>query len=307
MKDWRQMWELLGARKDFRGDWVGDPTLNRLGLHPARIALADLCLALRRRQLRPPRDAAGDLARDGVVVIPDFLPPAQFHRVRAEVTAVLARLEQSQPPRSRGERGFGDRHPFAGGFDRYDGGTLNRFVDIDSDSLPATAEAIRSRELAELCAYAAGFRHRPDRFWLYQTVHGDEGANPDIQKVLHKDTFHSAIKLWLYLDDVAFDDGPFVYVPGSHKMTRARLRWEYQRARAASAPDARRKGGAFRIADDELAGLGLPAPVSYPCARNTLVLADVRGFHRRGHAVPGARRVAIYANLRKWPFSPVAY
>ncbi|WP_428267622.1 phytanoyl-CoA dioxygenase family protein [Haliangium sp.] len=302
------MLEILGSRKDFGGRWVGSPTLNRLGLHPARIALSELCLRARRRQLKPlgTPDWLATLRREGVVVWPDFLASDFFEAVRAEVVAHMDELEQAVPLPRGTVRGFGPRRPFEGGFDRFDGGTLNRFAPITEITTPFAASAVRDPRLAALSSVAAGFRHRPGRYWLYQTVHGDEDRVPDLQKVLHRDTFHPTVKLWLFLDDVREEDGPFVYVPGSHRMSAARLRWEYQHALAASAPGAR-KGGAFRISEAEVAELGLPAPRSYPVRANTLVVADVHGFHRRGDARPGARRLALYASLRKWPFAPVAY
>ena len=47
---------------------------------------------------------------------------------------------------------------------------------------------------------------------------------------LHADTFHPTAKFWLFLDDVGIEDGPFAYVPGSHKLTPERLAWEHEQA-----------------------------------------------------------------------------
>ncbi len=305
----REILAIFGPRKDFRGPVLGNPTLHRLGLHPARIALSDLCLTLRRRQT-PTGDIAtwaNTLRRDGIVVLENFLPQTQFAAVRAEAQERIRTLaERNRPPKCQ-SRGFGPRLPFDGGFDRYDGGTLNRFVHIDESLTPHCHRAVRDSALTQLISFASGFRHRPQRFFIYQTVHGEERANPDIQKQIHRDTFHSTIKLWLFLDDVTHDDGPFMYTPGSHRMDRRRYAWEYHKAQAVSSREGRLRGGAFRIAADELTAMGLRPPQPYPLRGNTLVLADVRGFHRRGDAPAGAARLSIYASLRQWPFSPVAY
>ena len=306
----RAFLEIFGPRKDFGGRGVGNPTLNRLGLHPARIAVCNALLGLRRAQvaaLGRPRDLA-HLHRDGILVIPDFLPSDLYEQTRAEAHRHLDDLARDTPLPVPEQRGFGARRPFAGGFDRFDGGTLNRYAVIDRASTPACATAIRHPALVRLARAATGFRHRPGRFLLYQTVHGeDENAFPDIQKVLHKDTFHSAIKLWLFLDPVTLADGPLTYVPGSHKMTRERYRWEYERANAAARPDTRDKGGAFRVTAAELERMKMPPPRRYPVAGNTLIIADVRGFHCRSPATPGARRLSLHASLRMWPFSPIPY
>lgn len=306
----RDIFEILGPRKDFGGRWIGNTTLNRLGLHPARIAVSNVLLRLRRAQIAPlgGPEALTRVARDGVAVIPDFLPRDLHERTRAEAHRRMDAIARERPLPEPEQRGFGARRPFTGGFDRFDGGTLNRYVAIDRDNTPACAAAIRDANLVRLSSAAAGFRHRPGRFWIYQTVHSkDEEAFPDIQKVLHKDTFHSAIKLWLYLDPVTEADGPLVYVPGSHKMTPERYRWEYERAKVASDSGTRDKGGAFRVTRAELDEMKLPEPQSYPVSANTLIVADVQGFHCRGPGTPGARRLSLYASLRQWPFSPVAY
>ena len=38
------------------------------------------------------------------------------------------------------------------------------------------------------------------------------------------------MKAWLFLQDVGPADGPFSYVPGSHRLTPERLAWERKRS-----------------------------------------------------------------------------
>jgi hypothetical protein len=118
------------------------------------------------------------------------------------------------------------------------------------------------------------------------------------------------MKFWFYFKPVTLEEGPFVYVPGSHKLTRSRLEWEQDKALIASQSRfslKRRTDGSFRIEEAELAQLDLPAPMAMPVEGNTLVIADTLGFHRRGDGVPGSRRVSIYGNKRPWPFLPIPY
>lgn len=302
---WREALDVVGARKDFTGRVLGSPRLNRLGLHPARIVLSELCVSARRLPLRLRYGALpSTFHRDGVLVAEAFLPADVFAAVRNEARARAQEIAKRHPRPRRIARGFGAQRPFEGGFDRFDGGTLNRFVAIDALT-PLAARAIRDPRLSALSAMSAGALPRPERFWIYETIHGDEAAAPDLQKELHRDTFHSTIKLWLFLEDVRPEDGPFEYVVGSHRPTRSRLRWEHAQACARTSPEHPRRGGAFRIDEAELASLGLGPPRPLPVPANTLVLADTRGFHRRGHAPEGASRLAIYANLRTPPFSPI--
>lgn len=293
---------ILSSVKSFENKWIGHSTLNRYGLHPARIALADASTQARRLALGARREASlRELERDGVVVLPNFLAQEHFEQVRAEVSSALDRAEQKRSVVSVGDRGFGPKRHFEGGFDRWDGDTLNRYLFIDGSHPHTRATA---DEVMKLAATAVGVRAHASRVHVYQTVHGRDAKNSDNQKQLHRDTFHSALKFWLFLEDVKPEQGPFVYVKRSHRMTLARYRWEYERAELASQA---KSGGSFRIGVDELEQLGLEPPVPIPVSANTLVLADVRGFHRRGDAFAGARRVALYANIRPNPFVPVPY
>ena len=148
----------------------------------------------------------------------------------------------------------------------------------------------------------------PRKLDVYLTVHGRESSTPDLQKELHRDTFFRALKFWYFIRPVLAQDGPFEYVPGSHRLSPIRLRWEQATADAAIAhrldPDV---SGSFRIQDGMLEDLGLPAPVSITCPANTLVLADVFGFHRRGQALPGRERLALYGWNRPYPFLPITW
>ncbi|ACY17063.1 phytanoyl-CoA dioxygenase family protein [Haliangium ochraceum] len=299
---------ILSADKSFADPWIGDPTLNRLGLHIARLATSEAIARARARLARGwhrQPEAVATLRRDGVVALRQFSDASSFAALRAEAQARVSEIERAHPPAPSRDRGFGPRRPFDGGFDRYDGSTLNRFIALDPERTPALWQFAQSEALQRLCASAIGMRSKPAQIWLYQTIQGDERGNPDQQKRLHRDTFQPAVKFWYFLGEVRSEDGPFSYVPGSHRLSRARLRWEHERACALSTRRTRNLGGALRIGEDELDQLALPAPQRYPVPANTLLMANVRGFHRREDAAAGARRLALYASLRPSPFVPV--
>ena len=132
-------------------------------------------------------------------------------------------------------------------------------------------------------------------------------ARPIRQNILHADTFHATVKAWLFLTDVAEDDGPFVYVPGSHRNDEARIAWEQDRSlHAANGLDRLSSRGSLRVETHELAGLGLPPPRSFAVPANTLIVADTHGFHARGAAAHPSTRVEIWAYQRRNPFLPWA-
>ena len=86
---------------------------------------------------------------------------------------------------------------------------------------------------------------------------------------------HTTSKAWFFLHDVGPDDGPFFYVPGSHRRTPERLDWENKQSlTAASHPLLYHARGSFRVSEEELAELNLGKPELLVVKANTL---DGRG------------------------------
>jgi hypothetical protein len=301
------MRSLLGGQQHFSDPWVGAASFNRLGGHLSRMLISQAAASLRIARARTGasvEDAIPALERDGVAVIEDFVATQIHCALRNEVVTRLAALEARFPIPESSDRGFGPRRPFPGGFDRFDGSTLNRYVDIDPRVHPLASRFVQETRLMRLVHHAIGTRLTAKKASIYLTVQGDEVSNPDPQKELHRDTFQPAIKFWYFLDEVTRAQGPFEYVIGSHLLTPARLRWEYRRSVEASRRGSRDKGGSFRIDEQALQSLGLDLPRPFELRENTLIIADVRGFHRRAYGTLGSRRVSIYGNVRPRPFVP---
>jgi len=291
--------------KSFSLPVIGNVTLNKLGLHTLRIYLSDLFLAFRRLQTSGLSRSAEyeKFKQDGVLVLENFLPDDEFSTLLEEVKAQINTMNTTNPIRNYGEEGFGSKHYFKNaddGFDRYDGDTLNRFYTISSQ-LPASLAFINHPRLKALTSLLAGAYHDGSKYLIYLLNHGKNTTNTDSQKNIHRDTFHSAIKLWYFLEDVEDHQGPFHYAPGTNIMTPQRLQWEKERSIQASKDNA---GGAFRISTDDLNSVSKSGIKSYPVKKNTLVIADIRGFHSRGMALEGSTRLSIYANMRPSPFLP---
>ncbi len=132
----------------------------------------------------------------------------------------------------------------------------------------------------------------------------------DEQKVFHSDTFFHCLKFWYFPHEVCADDGAFWYVPNSPVLTNELIKWHTDRVRDLKdgvQESWRGQGhieGSFRINVDELKELGLyPEPVAVKA--DTLVLANVFGFHRRGDTKKPTHRLSIHGSIR---FSnPFAY
>lgn len=286
---------LLTTEKSFSNRWIGNERANRLGLHVARILVADALDHVRwalHSPMERDRTWISTLRHDGVVAIPEFLAPDQFAAVRDEVTTTIADSLERFPPRDNTTPGFGAKEPFELGFDRFDGGTLNRYLSIGE----RTRDVVTSERFRRLYSSAQGRGFRENAISIYYLRHG---STVDLQKVLHRDTFHFTIKFWYFVNAVEHRHGPFMYVKGSNHSDPKRLAWEYLQANAAAE---RRSGGAFRIEESELASLGLPPPTVFTVPANTLVIADTHGFHRRGDAEPGAERFSIYGGMRRSPY-----
>lgn len=278
---------VLTGAKSFRDNPViGSPALNRRGLHVARVTMAERMADWRRRRLARFADPADRdaFARDGFVIRRDALPAAEFAALAAELEG----------------RAFEAR-------EMRQGSAVTRFIELPPEVLrraPRLAAVARGPLLQGLLRYVAATDADPILYLHTVITDPDRGA-PDPQTRFHADTFHATAKAWLFLSDVAEEDGPFVYVPGSHRMTPGRLAWEQaQSETAAACPDRLHARGSFRAEAAEIAAMGYGPPRRFVVPANTLVVADTHGFHARGRSLRPSVRAALYGSLRRNPFLP---
>ncbi|HXE67776.1 MAG TPA: phytanoyl-CoA dioxygenase family protein [Hyphomicrobiaceae bacterium] len=276
--------QLFGGAKSFESNpLLGSVTLNRWGLHTGRIRLAHWASALRWWLLAPL--AAAELRQrfhaQGYLVLENYLPPEAFARLRVAVELAGAEVREM-----------------------VQGDTLTLRVLLDDAALaqlPECRALLRRKEFVNLLRYCAATLRWP-QFSLQCIRHG---ANHDPQKDLHADTFHPTMKAWLFLSDADARNGPFTFVPGSQRPSAARLAWEREQSLCAGTGNRYSARGSLRIAEAELAGMGLPPPIAINAKANTLVVANTHGFHRRGDAPAGSCRLEIYASSRSNPFLPL--
>ncbi len=129
----------------------------------------------------------------------------------------------------------------------------------------------------------------------------------DDQKVFHSDTFFHCVKFWYFPHAVSEDEGAFWYVPWSPVITDKLLDWHRARVedlKNSNVENWRGAGhveGSFRISEEEIKEIGLTAtPVVVE--QDTLVVANVFGFHRRGDTKKPTNRLAIHGSIRLEPF-----
>jgi hypothetical protein len=277
---------LTGAKSFADNPIIGSTKLNRRGLHVRRLLLAHRLAAMRRRFLAG-RIGAEDRAafeRDGFLIKPDFLPADLFRELLAEVKA--------------------HRGP---GRETIQGDTVTRRIALDPKTLgklPAVRRVIELPVFQGITRYVNSFDIEP-MFYLQTILTHVHKGSPDPQLKLHSDAFQPSVKAWLFLTDVEERRAPFMYVPGSHKPTKARLAWEQAMSIAVSGEGERlSRRGSFRIDPAELPALDLPPPKAVVVKANTLVVADMFGFHARGLSDQPSMRVEIWAYGRHSPFVP---
>jgi hypothetical protein len=281
--------QVFGQAKSFRDNPViGSPLLNCMGLHAARLVAAHALNRFRLFTLSPLVDAATrrTFARDGFVKVENFLPDEHFRALQDEVHGLKGEVREC-----------------------IQGDTLTLRVLLDEEVLakvPAVARLIELPAYERLLKYCGARLKRP-LFYVQSIKNGFvAGGAPDPQKVLHADTFHPTMKAWFFIDEVTPDKGPFTYVPGSHRLTWARLKWEYRRSiQGRHLKDGYSEKGSMRAEAADLVEMGLPAPVAIAARPNTLVVADTHGFHCRGAAKGRASRLEIWAYSRTNPFNPL--
>ncbi len=278
---------LATGAKSFRDNPViGSPALNRAGLHVARMRLACRMAEWRRERLGSLISGEDRAAfrRDGFVVKHDFLPKPAFAALKRQA------MEFAAPARQQAQ-----------------GDAITRRIALDQwalSRLPALRALVENPDWLGLVRYVGSSRLEP--LVYIQTIFAQaREAPPDPQTRLHADTFHPTVKAWFFLTDIGGAEGPFIYVPGSHRPTRRRLAWERRASLTAGrSADLQSARGSPRIAVEDLHRLGLGEPKVFAVPENTLIVADTMGFHARGISARPAARVEIWAYGRRNPFLP---
>ena len=279
--------QLATDAKSFRDNpLIGSRRLNQWGLHMRRVALADRMAAWRRRRMEKlvTREQREAFARDGFVKIENFLSPEAFAALREQV------LNFAGPAR-----------------EMVQGDTITRRYALDPatlKALPAARALVQDKSWQGLIRYVGSYDTEP-LVYIQSILTHRHDAPPDPQTRLHADTFHPTVKAWLFLTDVAPDEGPLTYVAGSHRRDAKRLAWEKKRSQnVLEGDDFLSARGSLRIDEADLAELGLPRPTAFAVPANTLVVCDTSGFHARGPAVRPSTRVEMWAYGRRNPFLP---
>ena len=231
--------DIVGSGKSFsQNPVIGNSRLNTWGLHRWRVQAAARMAEYRRRrlgQLLAPIDRE-QLASRGYLIKENYLPEQGFQSLRSEI--------YERPLASREMR---------------QGQTVTRMIALGPavlKTMPFTNNFLKDNQIQEMMHMAASYGGVPVS--MIHVIMVNPGINiSDPQTELHSDTFHPTAKAWFFLHDVGPEDGPFIYVPGSHLLTAERLQWEYEQSLAARDDPRPHHGyGSFRITQTELQKFG---------------------------------------------------
>ncbi|WP_322527560.1 phytanoyl-CoA dioxygenase family protein [Salinicola sp. LHM] len=282
--------ELFTGAKSFKANpLIGNDHLNRYGLHVGRVWLAYWMSRLRMAMLAPgvPRADREQFQQYGYVLKESYLPESQF-------LALVKAVQEYEGEIRECCQGDTNTHRIL-------------LAPEVLEQLPQVKAVLGDSALKRLFRYCAGHARLP--ICHTENVHNGSQKNGtvrDPQKNLHVDTFQPTMKFWLYLEDVTDENGPFVFVPGSNRPHRERLKWEYQMSlRAREHADRYTARGSFRVSQEEAERLGEGGPRPFRVKANTLLIANTFGVHARGSAVPGSSRLALWGMSRTNPFLPL--
>jgi len=280
---------------------VGSPLANRLGLQVGRALVMKAQYARRKQPVDPdlrPHVEAFD--RDGCLTIERFLPEDVFAQVREECRAL------------------------------HDDGVFKREVAEDNavveewcsvkkhaERMPAAMEhVVRNPFLRRLgpalTRLEAGRPKEVHVSYMYKSPDAPPPKRLIGSNYIHADVHYPSIKAWLFLDEVDECNGAFVFAKGSHRLTLARLAYEYEASNRVARIKSRNglradvPYGLLRIPTDrQLRAMGISETV-LGGPPNTLIVATVMGFHRRGDFEADRQREQIQIKFNDRPAPKVA-
>jgi hypothetical protein len=222
------------------------------------------------------QDKLEELEREGIVTWPDFLSPDDFEAVRRECLDLVAK-DGGLPSRKFGPNTVGRVGVT---------GTNQLGLFFADRRLQRLLEMSERRPLGDLSRSAC----------LDHLIPGSAEDSVDPESELHSDIFFTSHKVWFYLSDVTPECGPFAFVKRSHLLTPQRLYSIYKESctRALGANSSR------RVDLHEKRKIGDETVVT--CPRNTLVVANTCGYHRRVQGMVGGERLSLHFQLRTNPF-----
>ena len=272
---------------------VPSPLANRLGVPVIRTLLADILIKLRRfKNCRPKDDYEKKLIKDGIVVIPNFLPDQDFKELKSEFDNNISILENVKIVK-KGSMQVNIRNVEQNEYEKF----------------PAMKKFARNKQLIRLISVGEGTKvvNELKKFDLEKTIFGDPNKDTDGNVPFHADIHFHSHKVLYYMSDVTEEGGPFVYCKNSHLNNLDRLLFEFKRGQL---KDSHKEGWRIQEHLDKKFFKNYFIKLKtneykVACPANTLVIANVHGFHKRGESISGVERSLIRIPYRYNPLGPI--
>jgi len=214
------------------------------------------------------RHAVADLKRDGFAVIENFMPRERAFELRDRLEAYLDPAESRDFDSGAYVRFWDNR--------AYDEG-VRRIYHIDKEF----PDLLELRHDPSVMRIVNGYYGFPFYSGVLTFQHNTKSnANT---RYYHVDIFGKEFKAFVYLDDVDIGNGPFTYLRGTHTSLFRRLKKQIL---------GNKEGSDTSFYDKDLGRL-MKREVNITGAAGTLILADVRGFHRGSPQLDRSRSVLV--------------
>ena len=268
------------------------PTANKIGLPVVRTFLSDVLIKLRRfKNCRPKSIYEKQLLNDGIVVIPNFLPPQEFIQLKAEYNQIISSSKKLKIV----EKGSVKIQ-------------IHPMTNQEVKKFPMMENLSRNKELIRLVSVGEGINpvEQIKNFDLEDSFFGDPKYDTDQNVLFHSDVHFDSHKILYYISDVSEEEAPFIYCKKSHKNNFQRLWYELMRGQLNDSHK-----NSYRIEnhlDKKFFAnyfkklMNNKYKVIAP--KNTLIIANVHGFHKRGEANKDKKRSIIRIPYRYNPLGP---
>jgi len=269
------------------------PLANKLGVPVLRTLLADILIKLRRlKNCRPKDDYEKKLIEDGIVVIPNFLPDEDFKELKSEFDNNIS-ISENVKIVKKGSMQV----------------NIRKVEKNEYEKFPAMKKFARNKQLIRLISVGEGIKVVDElkKFDLEKTIFGDPDKDTDGNVPFHADIHFHSHKVLYYMSDVTEEGGPFIYCKNSHLNNLDRLWFEFKRGQL---KDAHIEGWRIQQHLDKKFFNNYFSKLKnqeykVACPANTLVIANVHGFHKRGESISGVERSLIRIPHRYNPLGPM--
>lgn len=260
---------------------------NQLGLQVFRVMGFELKYRLRRLFLSPRSEKSNytkDFERDGYIVIPDFLSPEDYARLKDHY---YERLKDLEKPTNEGPKLVAP--PLCDPKD----GTVDPLIE---------ELFVKNNTINEVVENASAHRQhllpliRMHHYWAEESDLGlRETARTD---ELHYDVPLRNFRAFFYLEDCDKSNAAFEFAPGTHKFNMKRLYMEYRDSIVQAKARQGKPHVKVQPIQDDLLKLLDAKPIPLEAPGNSLIIFNTMGLHRRGRFSHAGTREALLLDFR---------